>query len=273
MAQAGLLPDLQEGKREHQMDDLAPEGFPICARQTKYYLSDQAHCCEFEDGAVILDMRAVTYLGIGAEHLPNLRACIDNWPNFQTCDLDSKCTDNQSFQELVANLLARGIVTTAPAKARSSNLPRSATALTNADWGVLHRIPITHLLYFCGSLLWVLLRREPRRLASLLGWIRRQQAAVRRNAGSPNRQMAGDLLASFFRLRIWFYTAHRYCLFDSLVLSVFLTRWRVPCTLVIGVSTKPFRAHAWVQIGDCVLNDTAEHVQTYSPILAIGDSN
>jgi hypothetical protein len=39
---------------------------------------------------------------------------------------------------------------------------------------------------------------------------------------------------------------------------------------LIGVSTKPFLAHAWVQMSELVLNDTAEHVQTFTPLLAIG---
>jgi hypothetical protein len=253
------------------MDDLEPNAIPIGDSQAKYYLSDQAHCCEFEDGAVILDMRAVTYLSIGAEHLPDLGACIENWPKSRTCDLGARCTSNSAFKELVANLLTRGIVTTVPTKARSSELPRPTTALANAEWGAaLHRIPIAHLWHFCTSLLWVLARSRAPRLASLLGWIRRHQTAIRRHETSA--QMNSNLLSSFFGARIWFYTAYRRCLFDSLVLSVFLTRRMVPCTLVIGVSTKPFAAHAWVQIGECVLNDSVEHVQTYSPILAIGDS-
>jgi len=44
----------------------------------------------------------------------------------------------------------------------------------------------------------------------------------------------------------------------------------VPCTFVIGVATKPFLAHSWVQIGEYVLNDTAEHAQDFKPILSIG---
>jgi hypothetical protein len=59
-------------------------------------------------------------------------------------------------------------------------------------------------------------------------------------------------------------------LFDSLVLSAFLTKCGQPCTFVIGIATKPFVAHAWVQSGDAVLNDTAEYIQTFDPILAIG---
>jgi hypothetical protein len=44
----------------------------------------------------------------------------------------------------------------------------------------------------------------------------------------------------------------------------------VPCTFVIGVATKPFLAHSWVQLGEYVLNDTTERVQDFMPILSIG---
>ncbi len=60
------------------------------------------------------------------------------------------------------------------------------------------------------------------------------------------------------------------CLFDSLVLTVYLTKGMVSCVLVIGVTSKPFLAHSWVQIGESVLNDTAEHVQTFEIILSVG---
>jgi hypothetical protein len=43
----------------------------------------------------------------------------------------------------------------------------------------------------------------------------------------------------------------------------------VPCTFVIGVATRPFVAHAWVQIAGSVLNDTVEHVQDFAPILSV----
>jgi hypothetical protein len=253
------------------MDDVVPKGRPISAQGAKYYLSPQAHCCEFDDGAIILDMRAATYLGIDAEHARILRACIENWPNFKSCDPDLNCANNPAFDVLVADLLARGILTTVPADARSWEFECPTTAWANPTWGAAHRIPIAHLLLFSTSSLRVLLRRKGRDLAALFGWIRRRQAAIQRNENSSGRQIDSELLQSFFRLRIWFYTAYRHCLVDSLILSVYLTRRMVPCTLVIGVSTRPFAAHAWVQIGDCVLNDTVEHVLTFTPILAVGD--
>ena len=68
-------------------------------------------------------------------------------------------------------------------------------------------------------------------------------------------------------MRIWFYTAREQCLLDSMILAVFLTKSRVPCRFVIGVVTKPFSAHAWVEIGDAVANDVIDHAQDYLPIL------
>ena len=39
--------------------------------------------------------------------------------------------------------------------------------------------------------------------------------------------------------------------------------------LVFGVRMQPFGAHAWVQSGDLVVNDSADHVLQYTPILVI----
>lgn len=254
------------------MDGLSSTGYAISAAESKYYLSERAHCCEFDDGAIILDMGAVAYLGIDAEHLPNLRACVRNWPNFRQNASAATRTDSAAFNELVAGLLARGLLTTTPTKANSSEIECPTKAFTGTDWATTpRRIPFGHILHFCAALLWVLPRRRAGRLASLLRWIRCHQSAIHGDQQSFNGHMGGDLLGSFFRLRIWFYTAYRHCLLDSLVLSVFLTKRMVPCTLVIGVSTKPFAAHAWVQIGERVLNDTVEHVQTFTPIFAVGD--
>jgi hypothetical protein len=255
------------------MDGLSSTGYAISAAESKYYLSDRAHCCEFDDGAIILDMRAVTYLGIDAEHLPNLRARVANWPNSRQDEkMAATCTGTAAFKELIGDLLARGLLTTTPTKANSSEIECPTKAFTSTDWvATPRRIPFGHILHFCAALLWVLPRRKAGRLASLLRWIRSHQSAIHGDRQSFSGHIGGDLLGSFFRLRIWFYTAYRHCLLDSLVLSVFLTKQRVPCTLVIGVSTKPFAAHAWVQIGEYVLNDTVEHVQTFTPILEVGD--
>jgi hypothetical protein len=115
----------------------------------------------------------------------------------------------------------------------------------------------------------VMFRLKRNNLLSLLAWLRRSQSSIH-SVHAVAQEQVSERLKSFLWLRAWCYTAKRRCLFDSLVLSIYLTREKIPCTLVIAVTTKPFLAHAWVQIGDSVLNDTAEHVQDFQPILSIG---
>ena len=59
------------------------------------------------------------------------------------------------------------------------------------------------------------------------------------------------------------------CLPRSMALTLRLARLGHRAHLVIGVKDRPFGAHAWVQHGDLVLNDSLEEVRRYTPILII----
>jgi hypothetical protein len=244
----------------------------IAARRT-YFLSAHSYCCELEEGAIILELATGAYVGIQAEYLPDLRIRIQNWPDSRGPDQIAIHATTTASESLISSLFTRGILTTSPTPKRSTAPPTPIAAMTAASAIDCNGMPTRHLWQFMRSLLTVSLRHRDDKLASLLGWVSQRQRLIRRVRRSATMDDAKKILAAFFRLRIWFYTADRHCLFDSLVLAVFLTKKKVPCTLVIGVSTKPFLAHSWVQIGESVLNDTAEHVQTFTPILAVGESN
>jgi hypothetical protein len=62
-------------------------------------------------------------------------------------------------------------------------------------------------------------------------------------------------------------SASQRCLAHSIALTAELRRHDIPANLVIGVSLGPFAAHSWAQIGDIVLNDSVEHVQSFTPVL------
>ena len=85
------------------------------------------------------------------------------------------------------------------------------------------------------------------------------------HAGGSSLQ---ELMSAFRLIRLWVYTAHNECLFDSLVLRFFLDRYGLRTTLIIGVATKPFGAHAWVQFGQLAVDDSVEKVRQFVPILA-----
>jgi hypothetical protein len=110
------------------------------------------------------------------------------------------------------------------------------------------------------------------RRRDLLRLLRGIEAAKARSGSIPAPEAGvnvGILTRAFDRLRVWCYSAEDACLKDSLVLAYFLlSRGALP-TFVMGIRTKPFGAHAWVQSGDVVLNDSVENVQRYTPIVVI----
>lgn len=59
------------------------------------------------------------------------------------------------------------------------------------------------------------------------------------------------------------------CLYRSFMLLVFLRRAGFDATWMFGVRTWPFEAHCWLQVEDTVLDDLAERVGSYTPILAV----
>lgn len=59
------------------------------------------------------------------------------------------------------------------------------------------------------------------------------------------------------------------CLFRALMLRAFLRRAGLDATWVVGCQTWPFEAHCWLQVEGVVLDDTADHVAGFTPLLAV----
>jgi hypothetical protein len=90
-----------------------------------------------------------------------------------------------------------------------------------------------------------------------------------KQAAPVGTDVAAQIVEIFRRLRTFTYTAKDHCLLDSLILTDFLYRNGLIPTFVIGIRTKPFLAHAWVQIEDCVMDDRLESLENMTPILVV----
>lgn len=115
-------------------------------------------------------------------------------------------------------------------------------------------------------------RRIERRIARQ-GFSAALEDVVRLRAGT--RVAPTDGGASFARvLRAFEYSrllrspANR-CLPRSIAVVCALAPCGVRANLVIGVKLGPFAAHCWAQLGEDVLNDTAEEAARFTPILVL----
>jgi hypothetical protein len=62
---------------------------------------------------------------------------------------------------------------------------------------------------------------------------------------------------------IW-YWKEALCLQRAAVTACLLKRYGVPAQMLIGVQQMPFRSHAWVEVGTCVVNDRPHMREIYT---------
>jgi hypothetical protein len=84
-------------------------------------------------------------------------------------------------------------------------------------------------------------------------------------APPPDAGLLADL-AAFRRMAPWL-PLDGLCLYRSHLLWSYLTALGHRANWMFGVRTWPFRAHCWLQAGDVALDDEAERVSAYHPIM------
>ena len=96
-----------------------------------------------------------------------------------------------------------------------------------------------------------------------------------RRRKSASRVETIDVVAQINQLRAAFTFAELAiskadnCLVRSIAFARMLHAVGADGDLIIGVTASPFSAHAWVQCGATVLNDSLDHVRIFSPILIV----
>src|SRR3546814_11352395 len=83
------------------------------------------------------------------------------------------------------------------------------------------------------------------------------------------RSLPFDVLEAVaaFKKAAWLFGETDRCLVQSLATCALLRRQGVPCRFAIGVRSRPFAAHAWVELDAQVVNDDLENVRQFTPIL------
>ena len=233
------------------------------------YIADNIFLCLTEDYCVILDLRADNYLCMERKNMTALGPWLEGWPSSTQGSPPAFMPDE--LASFTAKLLEAGILTRDNRQSRSA----APTAV----------YPSTDVYKELGS---------GTARPSLLDWYRFALAAHsahvalkrgrledtvrsvsnRRNLSDDNLTDPGStdelsvLVAKFNTMRQAF--PRRYlCLYDSLALVNFLSRFNFFPQWVFGVRSNPFMAHCWVQSGSVVLNDTLDQVCSYTPIMKV----
>ncbi len=234
-----------------------------------YMLARHVYWCAIEDGVVFLDVKRHKYVGINRNHSDLLYRIVEGGLSISNT--------LPAIYDVAAELALTKVLATEGLVTRDAMLGKPLTPLSIAIVGSADspRHPIAGLhfrfIHFFMLMLSFITVKCQLRIVSFDRIVRRAQS--RRPERTSTIAMLGgkemQLVKLFRRLRSIFYTAHNNCILDSLVLRDFLRRNGISSTWVIGVESRPFAAHSWIQYRGIVLNDSLEHVQRYTPILVV----
>ncbi|WP_158918681.1 lasso peptide biosynthesis B2 protein [Caulobacter sp. S45] len=215
-------------------------------------LSDRYAATDVDGDVVFLDRRDFTF-----HMLPGAGTAL----SAGSSNLVWQVTDS----ELAGTLIEAGIFATAPWQVRTKarrvenanrNLPRTEhRPPTRTERADLALAGLSMCRHFPG-----------RNFQHLLEVAAEHLQPLDRLASEPPSSALIDSVAMFLQIYPWI-PFQGACLFRSLMLLLYLRRQGHDAMWVFGVRTWPFLAHCWLQVGDVVLNDHAEGLVSFYPIL------
>jgi hypothetical protein len=246
--------------------------------QLSYRLADHVCACSIDRQVILLDLRRDKYIGFRASDAAIIAPHVRGWPTSSTLtagmpDAKAAHESRNLLDELMqAGLISRDDIPRDEAIS-SISLDRPSATLIDGYVDVKSAISGRDVLRFLISSFAARMSMTSGLFYSTVRRIRQRRAAqnsvtaVQRGTLNDNLEETRRLVSIYLRLRIFLFTAANECLFDSLALLTFLARYGILPLMIIGVKTRPFAAHCWLQQGSVVLNDTPDHVLKYSPIL------
>ncbi len=260
----------------------------------RYRLAPHIAACLSGQYVILMDTRRNLYRGIGSPEMLLLGRHIDNWPvcagarrniaefdsfpaEREQIDLDSVASHDlarAALSEMAAERMLLERPEPGHPEEMASIAPPTAEIIEGyADIDV--RISWLDLYRFGTAVICALVALKCLPFYRLVLRVRRRRKAAMTHTDVADFRAPGSLelgrqrVAVFRRLRPILYTASKACLFDSLALGNFLSKYGLRPSMVFGVSAAPFAAHCWLQQGEIIFNDDPLSVRQYTPILIL----
>ena len=209
--------------------------------------------CEVSGHLVFLDLEADRYFALTAKAEAEFRLCAQTrLREGADAPIESFACAGLLVDAADANPLGACIPPPVPRKSLFEQaLPRTGPFQVAAVIGTLART------------------RLQLRMAGLAAALRNFAARKASLAGGKGTAAVIPKAVAAFRQSALFTRSHDQCLVRSLALARHLASRGERVDLVLGVSVRPFSAHAWVQKGDLLLNETCDGVRGYTPIVVL----
>lgn len=229
----------------------------------RYWLAPDVHLCRVLDAIVFLNLLTDDYPTLTSDQAQALGWVVQGWP-VPPCAGRAEYAGRLAEKLVEAGLLTRderiGKPAT-PATLVADEVPSSIGVGGVSRQAIRLRDVWNFLIAWAGA-------SATMRWRGLHASIHSVRARKQKRTAVPcDPAQLEQLVLLYRRLRCYAFTVRDRCLLHSLILVRFLARYDVFPLLVIGVRLRPSGAHAWVQQGAAVLDDTPARVRSYTPIL------
>jgi len=240
---------------------------------SSYWLSPHVYVCRTQDHIVMLDLEGDKYLALTIDQERSIAPFVYGWPIAST---SPQPPADANEPPLLHQLLARRLLThdsengktaepSAVSIAGNTLLLTSLLHTLDANSPRPPRVTPVDMLYFLLAFIKVEITLRRKKLPAAIARICRRNTLASAKDVDYNRLRL--LITKFRLIRPFIYSARENCLKDAFVLVEFLARYGFYPNWIFGVRTRPFIAHCWVQSNDYVLNDTPDHIGTFTPIM------
>lgn len=242
---------------------------------TDYYIPDHVHFAVENDAAVFMDIKSDQYSMLVGAEARAFTALLSRTPDSIQRVIRPECSDSDSTaraiqQKVLTDLLANGLLTTDSTAARSSMdaliaLPQHCILDLEPD--LPEATQAYDLWHFVVSCLLARSRLAFVSMENIISAVRRRRL-LQQNAHDLGLSEAGRLVRIYNRLRPLFPYDY-WCLFESLSLLEFLSRYNCFPQWVFAVQLEPWSAHCWVQHESVAFNQDVHEARTYLPLISI----
>jgi hypothetical protein len=230
-----------------------------------YSVSSHVRACAVNKSVVLLDLRQNKYMMLPPPESAALAGLVNQWPTSAV----HRQTPADTVRDFARMLHTAGVLTTESVDTTETyeDARPAYDLLASEDEVEQHRtINVGHVINFVYACVKAALAVRFGSLQTLALTVTTNRTRAAEAGISPGSQAVLELVDIFSRIRPFVFTARNHCLFHSLALLTFLSRYMIVPQWVIGVKLNPWGAHSWLESGDKVLDSTPEKVTEYSQI-------
>ena len=223
------------------------------------HLNADISFCELDDRLVFLDIQRDRYFQLSRRLERNFLGYLE-----ASDDADVDVSELVRHNLLTRTSTARACKSTGPDIA----LPGQSVLETPCSDRHVPLDMVRDVFLIVAMTRWQLKIRRLKPILQALSDYRHTRTSPLAGAEPEVQQRLSEAAAAFNRVRPYI-PIETCCLIDSLSLVRFLAKRGLHAHLVMGVACDPFSAHAWVQHGPLVLNETVGTAQAHVPIRVI----